>query len=92
MSEPMKPLERLLQQLAMSPEAEEFAGELIDRDETRLEELVTKRISSGLSIEVVAERMGVTPQHVAEFEAYWHDPKMSEVRRYEFALWSESHE
>ena len=76
----------------LGTKAEEFAGSLVDRDSLLVELLVEKRITSGLSVENLATRMGVSPKWVEEFEAYWSDPRLSELRRYEFALWEPSHE
>ena len=49
-------------------------------------ELVKLRQSRGYTIQQVAERMGVSKKKVKDFESYWYDPSLSELRRYALAI------
>jgi predicted transcriptional regulator len=55
-------------------------------DDRLLYELVRHRKESGLTQAEVDERLGWEPGQTAEFEAYWSDPRMSDIRRYALAI------
>jgi len=63
-----------------------MAEALVSNDSNLHWELTQLRRNKGITIETVAERMGVSVEHATEFEAYWYDPKQSELRRYALAV------
>lgn len=62
------------------------ATKLAENDERTRYELVRHRVESGLTQADVDDRLGWEPGHTAEFEAYWYDPRLSEIRRYALAV------
>lgn len=58
----------------------------VQSDASLLKRLRLRRVAMGLSVEKVAERMGVSPETVREFEAYWANPQLSVIRRYALAV------
>jgi DNA-binding XRE family transcriptional regulator len=59
---------------------------LVEADTQFVRKLIDVRRRKGMSRATVAERMGVPEQTVREFEAYWYDPRLSELRRYALAV------
>lgn len=76
----------------MMTEGEDFdmllrrATRLAENDERTMYELVRHRRDSGLTQADVDERLGWEPGRTAEFETYWYDPRLSEIRRYALAV------
>lgn len=62
------------------------ADALIDATDTMMKALVALRGTRGLTVEEVAERMGVSAATVAAFEAYDANPTQSVIRRYAMAV------
>jgi DNA-binding XRE family transcriptional regulator len=60
----------------------DLAGRLVDADTALADALRARRIDLGLSIDEVAERMGVHPQTVADIETN----NLGAVRRYALAV------
>jgi ribosome-binding protein aMBF1 (putative translation factor) len=81
----IKPLAEIL---GIDPESpiQALAYELARGDYEFQFELIQRRKAAGIPRKVLAERLGVTIKWVDEFEAYWHDPKLSEIRRYALAI------
>lgn len=67
-------------------ELDRRADQLVRSDENLLLSLKQSRLRSGLSIETVAERMSVPAEVVEEFEKYYADPPLSQIRRYAMAV------
>lgn len=65
---------------------EERADQLVADDESYLTALVSIRRSRGPSVELVAERMSVSPETVRELERYDANPTLSVLRRYALAV------
>lgn len=78
----------LAEALGIDPNSpiEQLAERLVEADTTLMRELVRAREQAGLTVEQVAERVGMMPDDVREFEAYWADPKLSVIRRYALAV------
>ncbi|MFE6966972.1 helix-turn-helix domain-containing protein [Agromyces sp. NPDC057679] len=64
----------------------ELADHLVDQDTAMHSALVRARVASGLTVEQVAERMGVSVDTVRQFERYDADPNLSTIRRYALAV------
>ena len=62
------------------------ASLLLDAEHHLMDSLKALRKKSGISQEVVAQRMGVTQPAVAAFEHYDANPRMSSIRRYALAV------
>lgn len=65
---------------------EALADRLVVEDYDLVRELYARRIAQGLSIEEVAERMGVHPDSVRDFEGYDANPRLSTIRRYALSV------
>lgn len=63
-----------------------LADHLAEQHYQLLYELVRLRGTRGLSLEEVADRMGVSTEEAASFERYWADPNLSVIRRYAMAV------
>lgn len=48
--------------------------------------LINQRISSGMTQQDVADKLGITQQAVAKFESMDSDPRMSTIRHYALAV------
>lgn len=77
---------------AVTEDSEEFE-ELVRRADALASEdgrfqraLSDARMDAGLSQAAVEERLGWAPGKCAEFESYWYDPSLSEIRRYALAV------
>ncbi|WIE81270.1 helix-turn-helix transcriptional regulator [Curtobacterium sp. MCSS17_016] len=62
------------------------ADALISSTESTLRALIALRIKRGLTVETVADRMGVSTTTVTAFEAYDADPTQSIIQRYAMAV------
>lgn len=58
------------------------AEHLFEQDTQLMNALVARRKEIGLSQKDVAERLGWEQADVRDFEVYWYDPPLSEIRRY----------
>lgn len=56
-----------------------------------LDSLHMARTARHLSVETVAERMGVTPDTVRQFERYDSNPRLDAIRRYAMAVEARIH-
>lgn len=65
---------------------EDRAAALADECANFQVKLRDARIASGLSAADVGTRIGVSASKVEEFEAYWYEPTMAEIRRYALAI------
>lgn len=70
----------------MSETVREMSQRLARQDRDYMTALIAKRRLNGLTQGDIALRMGVSIQWVYEFEKYDHDPRVSELRRYETAV------
>lgn len=59
---------------------------IVSADEKMLDELRSRRISNGLSLDDVAERMGLSTGYVLGIENGTRDPHLSTMRRYVHAV------
>jgi DNA-binding XRE family transcriptional regulator len=66
----------------MNDPVQRLANSLVSEDDNLLEELVSLRISSGITRERVADAIGCTVDDVRRFETVSADPHLSMVRRY----------
>ena len=64
----------------------ERADRLVEQDRLLMRALVKHRQESGLTQEDVEERLGWAPGSAYEFEVYYSDPSLSEIRRYALAI------
>lgn len=67
----------------------ERASYLAQQDTELLNALVKQRQKSGLTQADVEERLGWAPGRASEFEVYYSDPSLSEIRRYALAVSAE---
>lgn len=65
---------------------EQAADKLATADYEFHYRLVTRRLSSGLTVSEVADRMGVDVEFVKNFERYDFNPSLSSLRRYALAI------
>lgn len=63
-----------------------LAETLVDADNGFVRDLRDQRVAAGLSMSVVAERMGVSTEAVEVIERYDSNPRLSELRRYALAI------
>lgn len=70
----------------MSDPSQRLALELVEQDAALVRGLRDARKRTGLTIEQVAERAGVKPATVSQFERYDSDPPLSLIRRYAHAI------
>ncbi len=70
----------------LTADLDAHADALINATDHTLRELIALRIKRGLTIETVADRMGVSGQTVEAFEAYDADPTQSLIQRYAMAV------
>jgi transcriptional regulator with XRE-family HTH domain len=65
---------------------EERADHLVRGSRELVQELVQARKDQGLTQEQLAERVGCPVKAVQEFESYWFDPALSQIRLYALAV------
>jgi hypothetical protein len=65
---------------------EERATRLAHEDYALKYVLVDERVKQGITQEDVGHALGWPLDEVREFEAYWSDPTMSQIRRYALAV------
>jgi transcriptional regulator with XRE-family HTH domain len=80
--------DELARQLGIDPDSPSQlrADHLVKEDNAMLRRLRGVRMARGLSVETVAERMGVAVETVRDFERYDTDPTLSQLRRYAHAI------
>jgi transcriptional regulator with XRE-family HTH domain len=66
-----------------------LAERLVEADERLLDDLIKRRLDSGLTVAQVAERIGVTETTVAKLENGERDPRLSLLRLYALAVRAE---
>lgn len=67
----------------MTESLREMSARLARYDRNHRANLVAKRRKIGWSQKDLADVMGVTVRKVRKIEAYWGDPRLSDLRRYE---------
>jgi len=78
-------LEEVLGLSPFSTEAK-LVDALVESDMALMDDLVSIRISRGMTQKDVGDIMGVSQPTVAEFEAYSSNPCLSTIRRYALAV------
>lgn len=81
----MTSLDELLSEEFNTPDALAARDAAVE-DQNLIVALITARTEAGMSREELAERAGLTPSEVADFERLGHDPHLSTVRRYARAV------
>lgn len=79
------------QLLGIDPDDPEqmLAERLVQADERLLDDLIKRRLDSGLTVPQVAERIGVSETTVAKLENGERDPRLSLLRLYALAVRAE---
>lgn len=73
----------------MTESVQEMSFRLARYDRNRRRDLVRERRDRGLTQKDIAKRLGVSVRWVNRMERYDSDPRLSEMRRYQCAIYAE---